>query len=196
MFTCSPAGRAGKRTFQVPYSLGCPLVLPAHSGSSCPFFPSAGLLSQSWQAQGSASCLLPAPNIAPSWAYLAIKRVWAEAKGPYTPARHQWGRNCGGMDEVSQRSRCNLALWPPSIFLSFKPPHSLSQGLTENLHPKQDYPAWLEETTVLHPRPPHHNSSLQTQLQPSWVRKSLFIPGDKQKIAWLLPEQSWDFIVC
>lgn len=71
--------------------------------------------------------------------------------------------------------------WPPSIFLSFKPPHSLSQGPTEDFHPKQDYPAWLEETTVLHPWPPHHNSSLQTQLQPSWVMKSLLFPGDKQK---------------
>lgn len=48
----------------------------------------------------------------------------------------------------SQRSRWNLALWPPSIFLSFKPPHSLSQSLTDDLHPKQDDPAWLEETQM------------------------------------------------
>lgn len=80
-FTCSPTGRAGKRTSRVPSSLGCPLVLPAHSGSSCPFFPSGGLPSQSWQAQGSASCLRPTPNIAPSWAYLAIKGCGQRQRG-------------------------------------------------------------------------------------------------------------------
>lgn len=48
---------------------------------------------------------------------------------------------------------CTMA---PSIFLSFKPPHSLSQGLTEDLHPKQDYPAWLKET-LLSSTPGHHS---------------------------------------
>lgn len=44
------------------------------------------------------------------------------------------------------------------------------------------------DLTVLHPQPPHHNSSLQTQLQPSWVRRRLFLAGDKQKIACLVAE--------
>lgn len=60
--------------------------------------------------------------------------------GPCTSARQQWGRNCGGTDGGSQGSRWNLTPWPPS--------HSLSQGPTEDLHPKQGYTAWLEETLL------------------------------------------------
>lgn len=78
--------------------------------------------------------------------------------------------------------------WSPSTFLTFALPHTLSQGLARDFHPK---PAWSlpgVDLTVLHPQPPHYNSSLQTQLQPSWVRRRLFLAGDKQKIACLVPE--------
>lgn len=46
------------------------------------------------------------------------------------------------------RQHCEVTCWSPSIFLPFVPPRSLSQGLTEDLHPKQGYPAWLEETQL------------------------------------------------
>lgn len=103
----------------------------------------------------------------------------------------------GARGAVWTQHRCGVTCWSPSIFLTFTFPHTLSQGPTEDLHPVRGYPAWLEEIRLSSaPQPPHSNSSLQTQLQPSWVRKRLFLAGDKQKIAWLVPEQSWDLTVC
>lgn len=103
----------------------------------------------------------------------------------------------GARGAVWTQHRCGVMCWSPSIFLTFTFPHTLSQGPTEDLHPVRGYSAWLEEIRLSSaPQPPHRNSSLQTQLQPSWVRKRLFLAGDKQKIAWLVPEQSWDLTVC
>lgn len=43
-----------------------------------------------------------------------------------------------------------------SSFLPFTSPHSLSSGLAKDLHPKQGYPAWLEEIQLF--SPPSHST--------------------------------------
>ena len=46
------------------------------------------------------------------------------------------------------RHRRRVMYWPPSILLTFPPPHSLSQDPAKDLHPKQGYPARLEDACL------------------------------------------------
>lgn len=81
-------------------------------------------------------------KIAPSLAYPAIRGCGLRHRG--CAPQPGTGREETVVGWMGTKQYFRVTGWSPSTFLTFALPHTLSQGLARDFHPKQGYPACLE----------------------------------------------------